>query len=121
MRRPRVLLADDHRLGREAFARRLEPDCEVVGVVADGRALLDNAPALRSDIVVLDVAMSLLDGLDAERQMPGVKLIFLTVKLRAGPVRREARHCGRFNGRTRIRPRLTGHLGRWPARTDPSP
>jgi DNA-binding NarL/FixJ family response regulator len=83
MRRPRVLLADDHRLLREAFARLLEPGCDVVGGVANGRALLAVAPELRPDIVVLDIAMPLLNGLDAARQlkrvMPEVKLIFLTV------------------------------------------
>src|SRR3954452_24332142 len=83
MRRPRVLLADDHRLVREAFARLLESECDVVGAVADGRALLDAAPDLRPDIVVLDIAMPSLNGLDAARQlkrlMPGVKIIFLTV------------------------------------------
>ena len=83
MRRPRVLLADDHRLVREAFARLLEPGCEVVGEVADGRALLQAAADLRPDIVVLDVAMPLLNGLDAARQLkrlaPAIKLIFLTV------------------------------------------
>src|SRR5438874_9998870 len=83
MRRQRVLLADDHRLVREAFVRLLESDCEVVGAVADGRALLEAAPDLRPDIVVLDIAMPLLNGLDAARRlrrlMPGVKLIFLTV------------------------------------------
>src|SRR5262245_64535378 len=83
MRRPRILLADDHRLLREAFTRLLEPDCDVVGAVADGRALLAAAPELRPDIVVLDVAMPLLNGLDAARQlkrvMPKVKVIFLTM------------------------------------------
>jgi DNA-binding NarL/FixJ family response regulator len=83
MPRPRVLLADDHRLLREAFAQLLQPRCEVVGAVADGRALLDAAPRLRPDIVVLDIAMPLLNGLDATRllrqQMPEVKVIFLTV------------------------------------------
>src|SRR5438270_2512972 len=83
MKRPRVLLADDHRLLREAFAKLLEPNCDVVGAVADGRALLAAAPELRPDIVVLDIAMPLLNGLDAARQlkrlMPEVKLIFLTV------------------------------------------
>src|SRR5262249_18060900 len=83
MRRPRVLLADDHRLLREAFAQLLEPGCDVVGAVADGRALLAVAPQLRPDIVVLDIAMPLLNGLDAARQlrrvMPDVKVIFLTV------------------------------------------
>src|SRR4051794_17801288 len=83
MQRPRVLLADDHRLIREAFAQLLEPSCEVVGAVADGRALVAAARELRPSIVVLDIAMPLLNGLDAARQlralMPEVKLIFLTV------------------------------------------
>jgi DNA-binding NarL/FixJ family response regulator len=83
MKRPRVLLADDHRLLCEAFARLLEPTCDVVGTVADGRALLTAAPELRPDIVVLDIAMPLLNGMDAARQlkrlMPEVKVIFLTV------------------------------------------
>jgi DNA-binding NarL/FixJ family response regulator len=82
MTRPRVLLADDHRLLLEAFARLIEAECEVVGGVADGRAVLAEAPNLRPDIVVMDVAMPLLNGLDAARQlrqlMPKVKVIFLT-------------------------------------------
>jgi DNA-binding NarL/FixJ family response regulator len=81
--RPRVLLADDHRLLREAFARLLEADCDVVGAVADGRAVLALAPELRPDIVVLDVAMPLLDGLETARElrrlMPNVRVIFLTM------------------------------------------
>jgi DNA-binding NarL/FixJ family response regulator len=81
--RPRVLLADDHALVLEAFEKLLQPDCEVVGTVADGRALLEAAPKLQPDIIVLDIAMPLLNGLDAARQvkksMPEVKLIFLTV------------------------------------------
>jgi DNA-binding NarL/FixJ family response regulator len=83
MKRPRILLADDHRLLREAFAQLLEKDCEVVGAVADGRALLAAAVELKPDIVVLDIAMPLLNGLDAAQQlrraMPEIKLIFLTV------------------------------------------
>ena len=83
MKRPRIMLADDHRLLREAFARLLETDCDVVGSVADGRALLAAAADLQPDIVVLDVAMPLLNGLDAARQlkrdMPEVKVIFLTM------------------------------------------
>jgi DNA-binding NarL/FixJ family response regulator len=83
MNRPRVLLADDHRLLREALTRLLEAQCEVVGAVSDGRAVLTEAPKLRPDIVVLDVAMPLLNGLDTARQlqntMPEVKIIFLTM------------------------------------------
>src|SRR5687767_12127275 len=83
MTRPRVLLADDHRLLREAFAQVLGPECDVVGAVADGRAVLTAAQQLQPDIVVLDIAMPLLNGLDAARQlkglMPNVKVIFVTM------------------------------------------
>jgi DNA-binding NarL/FixJ family response regulator len=83
MKRPRVLLADDHRLLREAFAQLLAPHCDVVGMAADGRALLVAAAKLHPDIVVVDIAMPLLNGLDAartlKRTMPAVKIIFLTV------------------------------------------
>jgi DNA-binding NarL/FixJ family response regulator len=83
MKRPRVLLADDHRLLREAFAQLLAPHCDVVGMAADGRALLAAAKETSPDIVVLDIAMPLLNGLDAARQlkrsMPAVRVIFLTV------------------------------------------
>jgi DNA-binding NarL/FixJ family response regulator len=83
MKRPRVLLADDHRLLREAFTQLLAADCDVVGAVADGRALLAAVAELRPDVVVLDVAMPLLNGLDAARRlkldMPEVKVIFLTM------------------------------------------
>ncbi len=83
MIRPRVLLADDHILLLDAFRKLLEPECEVVGTVGDGRALLEVGPTLNPDIIVLDMAMPLLNGLDAGRQLrqrlPNVKLIFLTV------------------------------------------
>jgi len=83
MIRPRVLLADDHQLLLEAFRKLLEPACEVVGSVADGRALLEAAQKLRPDVIVLDIAMPLLNGLDAGAQikqmLPNVKLIYLTV------------------------------------------
>jgi DNA-binding NarL/FixJ family response regulator len=83
MSRPRVLLADDHRMLREALARLLEPACDVVGEVADGRALLVAAADLKPDVVVLDIGMPVLNGLDAARQlkrtMPHVKIVILTV------------------------------------------
>jgi DNA-binding NarL/FixJ family response regulator len=83
MNRPRVLLADDHRMLREAFAQLLESSCEVVGAVGDGRALLAAAQELTPDIVVVDIGMPLLNGLDATRQlkrsMPDVKVIILTI------------------------------------------
>lgn len=80
---PRVLLADDHRILREALARLLETACTVVGTAADGRELLEAAAALRPDVVVLDISMPRLNGIDAARQLlrdqPDVKVIFLTV------------------------------------------
>ena len=81
--RRRVLLADDHTLVLEAFEKLLEPDYTVVGAVSDGRALLAAAAELKPDVIVLDVAMPLLNGLDAARQLkkttPAIKLIFLTM------------------------------------------
>ena len=83
MPRPRVLLADDHRLVVEACVTLLEPECEVVGIVTDGRAVIPQAIELRPDAIVLDVSMPLLNGLDAGRQlkqtMPDVKLIYMTM------------------------------------------
>jgi DNA-binding NarL/FixJ family response regulator len=81
--RPRVLLAYSQRLIREALARLLEPESEVVVAVADWRAVVTEAPGLRPDVAVIDISIPLLNGLDAARQlrrvMPQVKLIFLTI------------------------------------------
>jgi DNA-binding NarL/FixJ family response regulator len=83
MKLPRVILADDHRILVEAFRKLLEPHCEVVATVSDGRALLEVAAALKPDLIVLDIGMPILNGLEAGRQlkskMPSVKLIFLTM------------------------------------------
>ncbi len=83
MRRARVLLADDHRLLLEAFEKLLQPHCEVVGTVSDGRALLTAARELKPDVIILDIAMPLLNGMVAgerlKQMLPEVKLIFLTV------------------------------------------
>jgi DNA-binding NarL/FixJ family response regulator len=83
MRRPRVLLADDHEILVDGLKSVLEPHYEVVGTALDGRALLEAAAKLQPDIIVLDIGMPELNGLDAGRQikqtMPRVKLIFLTV------------------------------------------
>jgi len=78
-----VLLADDHALLLAAFEKLLADHCEVVGVVSDGRALVDAAERLRPDVIVLDIAMPLLNGLDAGRQIKQklreVRLVFLTM------------------------------------------
>jgi len=83
MKFPRVLIADDHALVLEAIRTLLEPQCEVVATVTDGRALVESAVLLKQDVVLIDIAMPLLNGLEAVRQlkakMPGVKLICLTM------------------------------------------
>jgi len=80
---PRVMLADDHTILVEAFRKLLEPQFEIVGTVADGRALLEVAPQLKPDVIVVDISMPLMNGLEAalrlKERMPGVKLIFLTM------------------------------------------
>lgn len=83
MTMPRVLLADDHTLVLEGFRRIVEQRCEVVGAVEDGRALLEAAARLRPDLILLDISMPLLNGIDAARQLkkthPHVKLVFVTM------------------------------------------
>ena len=83
MTRVRILLAEDHTLVAEAFQRLLEPQYEVVGIVADGRSLLKAAQQLKPDIAIIDIGMPLLNGLDAGREvkrlLPNVKIIFVTM------------------------------------------
>ncbi len=83
MFRPRVLLADDHTMLLAAFQQLLAPSCEVVGTVSDGRALLEAAPRLKPDVIVLDISMPRLNGMDAFRQLqpglPETRWVFLTV------------------------------------------
>jgi len=83
MKLPRVILADDHTLVAEALRQLIAPYFDVVATVADGRALVDQAISLKPDAVVVDVAMPLLNGLEAGRQLKakirGLKLIFLTM------------------------------------------
>ena len=83
MKRPRVLLADDHLMLADALRGVIEPRCEVVGTVGDGRALLEAADRLRPDIVVLDIGMPHLNGFDAGKKLkntlPNVKLVFMTM------------------------------------------
>ena len=83
MKRTRILLADDHSMVCAGLQKLLEPEFEVIGSVGDGRALLKAAAELRPDLVLLDVGMPLLNGLDAGRELrnilPSTKLIFLTM------------------------------------------
>ena len=83
LQRTRVLIADDHQMLADALKRLLEPRFEVVGIVCNGRALVETAQKLRPDVVVVDVAMPQLNGLDAARQIkhsaPNVKLVFMTM------------------------------------------
>ncbi len=83
MKRPRVLMADDHSLILAGLRKLVEADCEVVGAVEDGRALVEAAQKLRPDLILLDISMPLLNGLEAARQLrclvPESKLIFLTM------------------------------------------
>ena len=83
MRGPRVLLADDHALLLGAYEKLLDGECEVVGQVSDGRALVAAAEALKPDVIVLDITMPLLNGLEAGRQIKqrsrDIKLVFVTM------------------------------------------
>jgi DNA-binding NarL/FixJ family response regulator len=79
----RILIADDHRLLAEACKSLLEPEFQVVGIVTDGRSLLKAAAAMKPDVIILDIAMPHLNGLDAgdqiNRDMPRTALIYLTM------------------------------------------
>ena len=83
MGKPKILLADDHVLIAEAFKKLLESDFEVVAIVSDGRKLLQSAPQLNPDVILLDIGMPLLNGMDAGERirlmLPKVKLIALTM------------------------------------------
>src|SRR5438270_13736318 len=84
-RRARLLIADDHTLLAEACKSLLEPEFEVVGIVKNGRALVQEARDLKPDVVILDISMPQLNGLDAGEQLkrvaPSVKLVYLTMNL----------------------------------------
>jgi DNA-binding NarL/FixJ family response regulator len=84
----RILIADDHRLLADACKSLLEPEFQVVGIVTDGRCLIHSAVELKPDIIILDIYMPHLNGLDAGVQvkgkLPRVKLVFLTMDMAAG-------------------------------------
>jgi DNA-binding NarL/FixJ family response regulator len=81
---PRFLIADDHVIFTEALRVYLEKTYTVVGVVLDGRVMVAEAMRLRPDVIVVDVGMPILNGLDAARrikvQAPNIKFVFLTMR-----------------------------------------
>ncbi len=83
MSKPRVLLADDHQLVAEGLRSLLEPEFELVGIVTDGRELLAAAARLRPDVIVMDITMPLLNGIEAAGQLrqadSRAKVVFLTM------------------------------------------
>jgi DNA-binding NarL/FixJ family response regulator len=83
MKLPRVMLADDHTMLLEAFARLLDGKCDIVAMVSDGRALVERALVLKPEIIIVDISMPFLNGLEAARvlkeKLPAAKLVFLTM------------------------------------------
>jgi DNA-binding NarL/FixJ family response regulator len=81
--RARLIIADDHTLLAEACKSLLEPEFEVVAIVNNGRALLQVAPQLRPEVVIVDIAMPQLNGLDAGEQLkrldPSTRLVYMTM------------------------------------------
>lgn len=83
MKRTRIILADDHTLLSDTIKNLLEPEFEVVACFADGHTLIEAAPALAPDVIILDIGMPVMNGLSAGRRLkqllPAVKLVFLTM------------------------------------------
>src|SRR5256885_6810925 len=84
MKKARLILADDHTLVLEGLKRILESEFDLAGVAENGRDVLRLAAELKPDIVLLDISMPLLNGIDTARQllktMPQVKVIFVTMR-----------------------------------------
>jgi DNA-binding NarL/FixJ family response regulator len=104
---PRLLLADDHAIFAETLRVFLEKSYSVQGVVSDGRAMVEEAIRLRPDLIVVDIGMPVLNGLDAARQLkgqvPNMRFVFLTMHddpdlaaaaLDLGPVGFVLKHSG---------------------------
>lgn len=92
-----ILIADDHKMFAEGLASLLEDDFELVGIVSDGRALVEEATRLSPEVIVVDISMPVLNGLDATRQLKqagsSAKVIFLTMHADARLLS-EAFRCG---------------------------
>ena len=97
MKRPRVLLADDHRLVAEGLKSLLSTEFELVDVVEDGRAMIEAARKLRPEVIVADITMPHLNGIDAlvrlKREDIQVPVVFLTMHAEVAYARR-ALECG---------------------------
>ena len=83
MKKPRVLLADDHKIVIEGLKNLLKDDFEIVGSVEDGRALVEQASTIHPDVIVADISMPQLNGIEAARQIKKkdetIKIVFLTM------------------------------------------
>ena len=83
MKKVRILLADDHRIVAEGMRSLLEPEFEFAGIVEDGRTLIKAAEKILPDVIVADISMSRLNGIEAARQIkklrPDIKIVFLTM------------------------------------------
>jgi len=144
MTKPRVLLADDHRMVAEGLKGLLVEEFELVGIVEDGRALVAAARKLRPDVIVSDISMPQMNGLDAlahlKRDNPAVRVVFLTMHRDAAYARRalEAGASGfvlkhsapaelvlavraALQGRTFITPDLAAEVLRTPNEKDTNP
>jgi DNA-binding NarL/FixJ family response regulator len=92
MSRPRVLVADDHQILVEGLKGLLAPEFDLVGVVEDGRALVENVKKLRPDVIVADISMPRLNGIEALIELkkvdPQVKVVFLTMHRQVAYARR---------------------------------
>ncbi len=83
MKKASILLADDHKMVIEGLSSLLKPEFELAGIVENGRELLDSMHDIHPDVIVADISMPLLNGIDAARQInkdyPNIKIIFLTM------------------------------------------
>jgi DNA-binding NarL/FixJ family response regulator len=136
MSKPRLLIADDHPILAEGLRGLLEPEFEVVAVVADGRALVTAAKEHRPDLIVADVTMPLLNGIEAAVQLRDLgvkaKVVFLTMHrdvayarlaLEAGAAGYVLKHCAAaelvmavreaLRGQTYVTPMIAGELLHW--------
>ena len=100
MKRPRILIADDHLIVVEGLKRLLGDEFKLVGVAENGREMLSAAKELRPDVIVADISMPQMNGLDAlarlKKEDPGVKVIFLTMHAEVAYARRALKEgaCG---------------------------